>query len=110
MTEIVSLDPYFDDEDPGNFIVRPSAHINHPYSLSILSNDNNIYHFQICQISNKYTLEPFETADLLTRERFSSLSLFLEYYSTNPIKFNDNNDKKHSIILQLYSIIEITRL
>ncbi|CAF4550394.1 unnamed protein product [Rotaria sp. Silwood1] len=95
---------------PGNFIVRPSAHVKHPYSLSLLCTDYNIYHFQICQISNKYTLGSLETMNMLTTQTFCSLSSFLEYYLTNPIKFQDNNDKKHSIILQLYSINAVTRL
>ncbi|CAF4393580.1 unnamed protein product, partial [Adineta steineri] len=50
---------------PGNFIVRPSINANHPYSLSVLSHENSIYHFQIGQIENKYILGPLESVDLL---------------------------------------------
>ncbi|CAF1366759.1 unnamed protein product [Adineta steineri] len=94
---------------PGNFIVRPSINANHPYSLSVLSHENSIYHFQIGQIENKYILGPLETVDLLKSKKFSSVSDFINYYLTTSITFKDTNHQQQSILLQLYSTSEFTR-
>ncbi|CAF3499636.1 unnamed protein product [Rotaria sordida] len=71
MTNGVSLDPYFDDEDKEN---------------------EEIYR----QLLRKCEVLP--PCDPTT-----TFSSFLEYYLTNPIKFQDDSDTKYSIILQLYS-------
>ncbi|UJR37893.1 hypothetical protein I4U23_030582 [Adineta vaga] len=93
----------------GNFIVRPSVHPNHPYSLSVLANDKKIYHFQIGLTLNKYLLGPLSSVDLLKAKTFPTLTEFLKWYLTSPIRFQDNNNKRHSIQLQLYSSFESTR-
>ncbi|CAF1057508.1 unnamed protein product [Adineta ricciae] len=94
---------------PGNFLVRPSAHLNHPYSLSVLTNEKQIYHFQIGYIANKYVLGPLQAIDLSKSKRFSTLSDFLQWFSKRPIQFQDDNQKDHSILLQLYPFYETTR-
>jgi hypothetical protein len=93
---------------PGNFILRPSAHRNHPYSLSVLYNDNMVFHFQIGQISHEYVMGPLESIDGSKSKKFSSISALLEYYLTSPIIFHGDT-QDHSILLELYSPIEITR-
>ncbi|CAF3375536.1 unnamed protein product [Rotaria socialis] len=95
---------------PGHFIIRPSAHTNYPYSLTVLFNNKIIYHFQICQSSNKYSIEPYDKIDLLTSKVFCSLSNLVEYYLTHPIIFQDDDNKRNSITLKLYPMIELTRL
>ncbi|CAF1055930.1 unnamed protein product [Adineta ricciae] len=95
---------------PGYFLVRPSAHLNHPYSLSVLTNKKQIYHFQIGYIANKYVLGPLQAIDLAKSKRFSTLSDFLQWFSTHPIQFQDDNQKDHSVLLQLYPICESTRI
>ncbi|CAF1601390.1 unnamed protein product [Rotaria magnacalcarata] len=99
------------DVQPGHFIIRPSgAHTNYPYSLTVLFNNKIVYHFQICQKSNKYSIEPYDRIDLSTSKVFRSLSNFVEYYLTRPIIFQVDDNKQKSITLKLYPVVELTRL
>ncbi|CAF0757534.1 unnamed protein product [Rotaria sordida] len=94
MTNGISLDLYFDDEDKEN---------------------EEIYRqlLRKCEVlppCDPTTLPFFFTFSITTADVQSdnfivpkTFSSFLEYYLTNPIKFQDDSDTKYSIILQLYS-------
>ncbi|CAF0724984.1 unnamed protein product [Rotaria sordida] len=102
MTNGISLDPYFDDED--KFIDNllppcdPTTDL-FSYLFSSLS--------QSCILCSRVEAETIlkttvdvQSGNFIVPKTFSS---FLEYYLTNPIKFQDDSDTKYSIILQLYS-------
>jgi len=95
--------------------------------LTVLCDENTIYHFQIGAISNKYVIGPLEIIDLTKAkvrykkmlnsnniffcsfQKFPTLSALIEYHLKSPIIFQEENNKGHSILLRLYSPIEVTQ-
>ncbi|CAF0969376.1 unnamed protein product, partial [Didymodactylos carnosus] len=60
----IEPDPYFTDEEEGNFILRPATHAQHPYSLSVYTNAG-VSHFQIGRsTNNRFMIGPLDKIDM----------------------------------------------
>ncbi|CAF0791569.1 unnamed protein product [Didymodactylos carnosus] len=86
----------------GNFILRPSGHARHPYSLSVYTSAL-IYHFQIGQsTNNRFMIGPLDRVNLNETPTFCKISDLLRYYLSNPITFRNEIGQSNRIQLKLY--------